>query len=294
MESPTNALAISPTQRYFSDMQNHKLLTREEERELSRQFHQEDDQEALSRLITSNLRLVVKIAKEFWTRGNVPLLDLIQEGNLGLIQAAKKFDPSKQVKFSYYAAFWIKAYIHKYLMDNYRTVRIGTTQSQRKLFFNLRKTTTRLTKMGIDPTPDAIAEKLKVNPKDVLEMQMRLNQPDMSLNAPLHDSEQGGEQVDRFRSPGPSAAKSFERHQLRALVRKNTDQFKEKHLDEREKAILERRILASRPETLQTLGNQFGVSRERIRQVEKRIIEKLRQYLFKHLPDVKQLAFQQP
>ena len=288
MQPSTTARTVSPTKRYFRDMQNHPLLSgREEEKELSRRYHEENDQAALRRLITGNLRLVVKIAKDFWVRGNLPLLDLVQEGNVGLIHAAKKFDPSKQVKFSYYAAFWIKAYINKFMMDNYRTVRIGTTQSQRKLFFNLRKTSARLSQMDIEPTPGTIAKELKVNRKDVLEMQMRLNQPDLSLNAPLQGYEQG-QQVDRFVSPSPSAAERFEKHQINALVRKSTDQFKEKHLNDREKAILERRILANQPDTLRVLGEQFGVSRERIRQVEKRIIEKLRKYMFEKLPDMKQ------
>ena len=287
----TNAQSISPTYRYFQDMRSHSLLSRNEEKELSRRYHEENDQAALSRLITGNLRLVVKIAKEFYARGNVPLLDLIQEGNVGLIKAAEKFDPAKQTKFSYYAAFWIKAYIHKYLMDNYRTVRIGTTQAQRKLFFNLKKTHARLSQMGIDPTPEAIAKELKVRPSDVLEMQMRLDHPDLSLNAPLRDTDQG-ERLDTIRANDLSAAKKVEEHQFLSLVRNKTSQFKSKHLDDREKVILERRILSHDPETLQTLGSQFGVSRERIRQVEKRIIDKLKQYLFKQIPDMKQFAFQ--
>ncbi len=216
MPISTNAASIqnvSPTQRYFRDMQSHNLLSRPEEKELFRRYHEENDQAAFSRLITGNLRLVVKIAKEFWTRGNVPLLDLIQEGNLGLIQAAKKFDPSKKTKFSYYAAFWIKAYINKYMMDNYRTVRIGTTQSQRKLFYNLRKTRDRLTQMGINPSPSAIAKELNVKPKEVLEMQMRLNQPDFSLNAPLH-AENQSEKLDLIHSDGPMVDKQVEKTPL--------------------------------------------------------------------------------
>ncbi len=281
---------MSPTQHYFRDMQNHSLLSRAEEKELFRRYHEENDQEAFSRLITGNLRLVVKIAKDFWTRGNVTLLDLIQEGNIGLIQAAKKFDPSKMTKFSYYSAFWIKAYINKYMMDNYRTVRIGTTQSQRKLFFNLRKTRNRLVQMGINPSPGAIAKELKIKRKEVVEMQMRLDRPDLSLNAPLHADHQS-ERLDFIHSEEPVTDRKVEKYQFILLVRKITRQFKTKHLDEREKAILERRILSNQPETLQTLGSQFGVSRERIRQVEKRIIEKLKNYLFSQVPDIKQFAF---
>lgn len=292
MNASANAQELSPRQRYFRDMQHHALLDRDEEIELSRRYRQENDQNALRQLVNGNLRLVVKIAKEFWSRSEVSLLDLIQEGNVGLIRAAKKFDPAKQTKFSYYAAFWIKAHIHKYLMDNYRTVRVGTTQPQRKLFFNLRKTRSRLERKGIDPTPGTIAKELNVPRKDVIEMEQRLDHPDQSLNAPLRGREHG-ERLDRLRSLSPSVEEILEKRQLKALVRKNTRQFKETYLDSREKAILERRILANRPDTLQKLGERFGVSRERIRQVEKRIIQKLRRYLFKKLPDMKLVAFQQ-
>jgi RNA polymerase sigma-32 factor len=242
-------------------------------------------------LVAGNLRLVVKIAKDFWTRSSVSLLDLIQEGNVGLIRAAKRFDPSKKVKFSYYASFWIKAHIYKYLMDNYRTVRVGTTQNQRKLFFNLSKTRSRLVRKGIEPAPEAIAKELDVSVVAVKEMQMRLDQPDLSLNASLQNREQdAGEQMDRFRSSDPTAAERIEKRQLRSLLRKHIRSLKKRDLDDRERAILERRILAPRPETLQTLGDRFSVSRERIRQLEKRIISKLRRSLFSQMPDLRYLA----
>lgn len=280
-----------PIEPYFREMRHHRLLDREEERDLARRYREANDEGALRRLVQGNLRLVVKIAKAFWRRGGVSLMDLIQEGNVGLIHAAKKFDPAKKVKFSYYAGFWIKAYIHKFLMDNYRTVRVGTTQPQRKLFFNLRKTRARLARQGIDPTAEAVAQALKVRPTDVREMQMRLDHPDLSLNAPLHEPDRE-EQGDRLRSPASSAAERFERRQLSALVHRNTRRFSDEQLDEREKAILDRRILANRPDTLQTLGDRFGVSRERIRQVEKRIIKKLRTYLFEKMPDMRQMVLQ--
>ncbi|MGA6926801.1 MAG: sigma-70 family RNA polymerase sigma factor, partial [Desulfosarcina sp.] len=124
MRSTVKAFSNSTRQVYFRNLQNHKLLDREQEQHLARRFQQTDDQEALRQLIHGNLRLVVKIAKDFWSGSGASFSDLIQEGNVGLILAARKFDPLKKVKFSYYASFWIKAYIHKYLMDNHRTVRI--------------------------------------------------------------------------------------------------------------------------------------------------------------------------
>ena len=129
---------FDPLQRYLTEISNDKLLTREQEKELGIRVMEQGDQDAAYRLVTSNLRLVVKIALEFQRVWMQNLLDLIQEGNIGLMQAVKKFDPYKNVKFSYYASFWIKAYILKFIMDNWRLVKIGTTQGQRKLFFKLR------------------------------------------------------------------------------------------------------------------------------------------------------------
>ncbi len=227
---------------------------------------------------------MVKIAKGFWTGNGVSFTDLIQEGNMGLVQAARKFDPVKQVKFSYYASFWIKAYIHKYLMNNHRSVRIGTTQSQRKLFYNFKKTKTSLMQEGIQPTAEEISKRLNVPKRDVIEMQQRLEHPDISLNDPLRSREHE-EIVDKLISSATAADEKIEEHQLQELVRENVREFK-KQLDPREKEILERRILAVQPVTLKVLGNEYGVSRERIRQVESRIIEKFRNYLLKELPDI--------
>ncbi|BBO83847.1 RNA polymerase sigma factor [Desulfosarcina ovata subsp. sediminis] len=284
MNVTTNASPNSAIQLYLRDMGKYQLLDREEERTLARRVQMKNDQSALDRLVRGNLRLVVKIAKDFWTGGQVSLMDLIQEGNLGLVRAARKFDPRKQVKFSYYASFWIKAYIHKYLMDNHRSVRIGTTQSQRKLFFNLKKTTAQLSREGIEPTPAAIAKRLEVPKKDVVEMQQRLDQADLSLNAPLR-SRENEEGLDRLVDMSTSAEEEVEAVQMQALLQENTRQFK-RGLDARDRAILDRRILADQPDTLQTLGDHFGISRERIRQLEKRIINQLKAYLSARLPDM--------
>jgi RNA polymerase sigma-32 factor len=269
---------------YFRDMSKYGLLGRGEERSLATRFQASHDQEALRRLVRGNLRLVVKIAKEFQAGSQAPLLDLIQEGNMGLVRAARKFDPTREVKFSYYASFWIKAYIHKYLMDNHRSVRIGTTQAQRKLFFNLKKTAYALTREGIDPTPGAIAKRLKVPEKDVIEMQQRLSRPDLSLNAPLRGREHE-ERIDTFADVSDSVEQRVGDTQLQQLVRDNIRRFR-KQIDSRDSAILDQRILAADPATLQALGDQFGISRERIRQLEKRIIRQFKTYLSEHIPDI--------
>ena len=284
MRASIDTLPNSAMQLYFRDMSRYKLLDREEERALALKVQLKNDEKALDRLVRGNLRLVVKIAKDFWAGGRVSFLDLIQEGNMGLVRAARKFDPLKDVKFSYYASFWIKAYIHKYLMDNHRSVRIGTTQAQRKLFFNLKKTKSQLVQEGIEPTPGAIAKRLKVPRKDVIEMQQRLEQPDLSLNTPVRGRE-NTEGIDTLVDASTSVEEQMGDNQLQSLLQSNIRQFK-RRLDKRDRAILDKRILASDPATLQVLGDQFGISRERIRQLEKRIIRQLKIYLSDQIPDM--------
>ena len=289
----TLSIEVEPhtvTQRYFRDLNKYKILDPEKARRLAQRFQQHNDREALGRLVKGNLRLVVKIAKGFWRRNHVTFADLIQEGNLGLVRAAEKFDPRKKVKFSYYATFWIKAYIQKYLMNNHRSVRLGTTQSQRRLFYNLHKTRAKLRRRGIPPTSDAIAEHLEVPEKDVVEMQQRMAAADLSLNAPPA-SRGPEERMDNLVSASNSSEAELEAFQLRSMVRENAGRFR-KHLNAREKDILERRILSEQPVTLAKLGNRHGVSRERIRQVEKKIIDRFRTYLLAKLPDLERHLYE--
>ena len=167
-------VAYDPLQMYLMEIKNYTLLTREEEVELGTRVREKNDKEAAYRLVTSNLRLVVKIAMDFhryWTKS---LLDLIQEGNVGLLQAVRKFDPYRGIKFSYYASFWIKAYMLKFIMENWKLVKIGTTQTQRKLFFNLAKERDKLIAQGFTPEPKLLAERLDVKEKEVEEMSLRL------------------------------------------------------------------------------------------------------------------------
>lgn len=290
MTSSTEAEPQSVTERYFRDVHKHNVLDPEKARRLARRFQRHDDREALGRLVKGNLRLVVKIAKGFGRGNPATFADLIQEGNLGLVRAAQKFDPLKKVKFSYYATFWIKAYIQKYLMNNHRSVRLGTTQSQRRLFYNLRKTSDKLRRRGTPPTSDAIAEHLEVPEKDVVEMQQRMAAADLSLNAP--PAARGSEErMDNLVSTSNSSEAELEVLQLRSMVRENAGRF-QKHLNAREKDILEQRILSERPMTLEKLGNRHGVSRERIRQVEGRIIDRFRTYLLAKLPDLERHLYE--
>jgi RNA polymerase sigma-32 factor len=283
--SPTDlALAkFDPLQRYLQEVGQYKLLSREEETELAIRVREHGDPEAAYRLVTSNLRLVVKIAIEFQRVWMQNLLDLIQEGNIGLMQAAQKFDPYKGVKFSYYASFWIKAYILKFIMDNWRLVKIGTTQVQRKLFFRLKKEKQRLVSEGFDPKPRLLSERLGVSEQEVTDMDQRLAKWEVSLDAPIKEGSEN-ERIEFIATQAPSAETQVAKKEMEAIVREKVDSFK-KDLSEREAYILLNRIFSDTPATLQEIGELYGITRERVRQIENSIIKKMRRHFRREIPD---------
>ncbi|HSN28979.1 MAG TPA: RNA polymerase factor sigma-32, partial [Kofleriaceae bacterium] len=234
---------------------------------------------AARRLVEANLRLVVKIAYEY-RRAHKNLLDLVQEGNIGLIQAVSKFDPYRGVKLSSYAAFWIRAYILKFILNNWRLVKIGTTQAQRKLFFNLRKEREKLEQLGFQPTAALLAEKLDVPEKEVVEMERRLAAPEASLDAPLGASEDGGERtrLDYMPSDDERPDRAVANSEFSKMLKDKLEAFA-KTLEGREQTIFRERWLTDEPKTLQEIGDQYNVSRERARQLEKRMLDRLKKYL---------------
>ncbi|WP_297057547.1 RNA polymerase factor sigma-32 [Thermosulfurimonas sp.] len=274
---------VDPLQRYLAEISKFPLLSREEEERIAKEYYETRDPRLAYKLVTSNLRLVVKIALEFQQFWNRNFLDLIQEGNLGLLQAVRKFDPYRGVKFSYYASFWIKAYILKYIMDNWRLVKIGTTQAQRKLFYNLKKEKERLEALGFKPTPKMLAQRLKVKEKEVIEMEQRLSASDVSLEAPLKDDSEDTYR-DFLRDPSPSVEDRLARDEVLARFSQILHEFG-KTLQDKEKVIFYERLLSEEPLTLQEIGKRFGISRERVRQIEERLLRKLRKYLEERLPD---------
>ena len=274
---------FDPLQRYLSEISRYRLLTRDEEVELGRRVQEEDDMDAAYQLVTSNLRLVVKIALEFQRVWMQNLLDLIQEGNIGLMQAVKKFDPYKNVKFSYYASFWIKAYILKFIMDNWRLVKIGTTQGQRKLFFKLKKEKQRLIEQGFDPKPKLLSQRLGVSEREIVDMDQRLDGWDVSLDSPVKDGSDTGRI--EFVSEGTASAEDrVAKKEIEALLHNKVAEFREQ-MTERELEIFDQRIFSDAPVTLQEIGDRYGISRERVRQIEKNVIKKMRDFFKNEIPD---------
>jgi RNA polymerase sigma-32 factor len=284
-----------PLRAYMAEVARHPVLSREEEHALAVRYRETGDVEAAYRLVASNLRLVVKIAHEY-RRTAFQLLDLVQEGNMGLMQAVKKYDPWKGVKLSSYAAWWIRAYIIRFVMENWRMVKLGTTQAQRKLFFNLSKEREKLLARGVDPTPRLLAKNLQVEEKEVEEMAARMAGEDLSLDAPLPggDEDQRQTRLDRVASSDEAAADDrIGDEQLRRLFREKLDVFSRAVTDEKERFILEHRLLppdGTAPLTLQEVGDRFRLTRERARQIEAKLTGRLRDFLRAEIPDFELLG----
>ena len=283
-----------PLRAYMAEVARHPVLTREEEHELALRFQRTGDVDAAYKLVAANLRLVVKIAHEY-RRTAFQLLDLVQEGNIGLMQAVKKYDPMKGVKLSTYAAWWIRAYIIRFLMDNWRMVKLGTTQAQRKLFFNLSKEREKLLSHGIEPTPRLLAKNLSVEEKDVEEMTARMGSDDLSLDAPLRndDGDSSATKLDRVEASAAPADEALGDDQLRRLFREKLEAFGRTLADERERTLFAKRLLPPdgvEPLTLQEIGSRYGLTRERARQIEAKLTARLRDYLKSEIPDFELLT----
>ncbi|MCF8104981.1 MAG: RNA polymerase factor sigma-32 [Desulfohalobiaceae bacterium] len=273
-------------QLYFREINKFTTLEPEEEFELARRVREDNDQDAAFRLVSSHLRLVVKIAMEFQRRWMKNVLELIQEGNIGLMKAVQKFDPERGIKFSYYAAFWIKAYILKFIMDNWRMVKIGTTQSQRKLFYNLGKEKKRLENLGFDADIETISKNLEVSQEDVSEMAMRMGQADLSLDAPFGE-DGSATRMDMLPALEASPEDRLARSEVGNILHSQLKTILPE-LNEKEKEILLSRLMTSSPVTLREIGSKYGITRERVRQIENRLLEKLKGKLSSSISDFSQ------
>ncbi len=279
----SNVAPGDPLQMYLKEISRFPLLDPEEEKELARRVRDYNDSDAAFRLISSHLRLVVKIAMDFQRRWMQNVLDLIQEGNVGLMRAVQKFDPEKGIKFSYYAAFWIKAYILKFIMDNWRMVKIGTTQAQRKLFYNLNKERQRLQALGYDPTTSALSKSLGVSAEEISEMDQRLSKNDMSLDL-TYGEDSNSTRMDFLPALGPGIEETLADDEISSLLSTHIDTIRPK-LNEKELAILDGRLLSENPQTLREIGEEYNITRERVRQIEARLLQKLKLHLANRIKD---------
>src|SRR5499427_3406902 len=278
-----------PLTAYVQEIRRYPLLTREDEHDLAVQYYKTGDLAAARRLVEANLRLVVKIAHEY-RRAYRNLLDLIQEGNVGLMQAVKKYDPYRGVKLSSYAAWWIRAYILKFILANWRLVKIGTTQAQRKLFFNLRKEREKLEKQGYEVEAKHLAAARDVSEQEVVEMERRLMASETSLDAPVRGDESGGRTQGDFVRAAPTLRPDVqvESGEFGDILKRKLLAFGST-LRDRDLEIFRDRLLNDEPATLVQIAERFGVTRERVRQIEERLKKRLRQYLEGELGDAVQI-----
>lgn len=274
--------------RFLAEVHSYPMLKPEEELELYNKY-KNGDIEAAKMLVKAHLRLVAKIAMEYRSAYH-NVLDLIQEGTLGLMQAVKKFDPEKGARFAHYASWWIKSYILKFIIDNFRLVKIGTTKEQRKLFYNLINEKQKIEAMGYYATPALLSQQLGVKERQIVEMEKRLSQPDVGLQTPVSaGNEKEGTVIEDFIADKAIDSESeVAERQTQDLLNQKFKEFA-KYLDKRELKLFEERLLADAPRTLLDIANEFGITKERVRQLEERLIKKLKGYFKESGVDIEEL-----
>ena len=278
-----------PLRRYLWEIRKFLPLTREEEHDLAIRYQASGDREAAYRLITSNLKLVVKIAM-IYHKVYRNLMDLIQEGNVGLLQALKRFDPNRGTRLPTYAAWWIKAYILKFLLDNARMVKIGTTNERRKILMNLNREKRELEARGITPTAPLLAQSLGVDEKEILLVEQGMTGGDVSLDAPVGAVEDNLHYIDTLHSMEESLDDRIAQGEFREMLEQKFAEF-ERTLSERDRLILKQRLIADAPETLQQIADRYGISREAVRVAEKKLTARLKQFMTDSFGDVLQVEF---
>lgn len=259
---------------YIQTVNRYPLLSLEDEQRYARAWHENEDVEAARKLVVSHLRVVVSVARHYLGYG-LPHADLIQEGNVGLMKAVKRFDPDRGVRLVSFALHWIRAEIHEYVLKNWRLVKVATTKSQRKLFFNLRSLKQSLNALTLKEA-DAMAKELNVSRKDVLEMETRMSGHDMSIDPSVDDGEESYSPLAYLASPDENPAQLLEREQTERVRHEGLSTALE-NLDERSRHIIKARWLTEgEAATLHELAAEYGVSAERIRQIEARALQKMR------------------
>ena len=277
-----------PLQYYLTMVRAIPRLTSDEEHQLALRVREHNDPDAALKLVTANLWLAVSIAFEFRSQFQ-NMLDLIQEGNIGLMRAIQKFDPFRGVPLPAYASYWVRAYIIKYILDNWRLVRVGTTNTRRKLLFNLNKAKRELRDAGIDPTPKRLAEHFSTTEDEVTEVQKSLSAVDVSLETPL-DGEGGHTYADTIGDARHIPARQVEEEEMIGLVKRHIADFA-KGLKDSDRAILQERLMSEDPLTLSEIGEKFGVTREAVRQAEVRLMKRLKKHLQEKIPGISDFSF---
>lgn len=270
---------------YMNQLRRIEVLPEQRQNELARAFVEEGDEEAGKTLIWTNLRLVVSIAKDFHRSSN-DLMELIQQGNLGLSEALTRFDPERGTPFVGYAHYWIRAMILNYLLNQTHPVRLGSSRDSRKLFFNLKKARRAVSREGLEPTPENVAEYLDVDPDEVVRVGQLMDSGGVVyLDAPCFDDEEAPARIDRMEADGPAPEQEATDRVFRDRMADLVDQFEQTLPDERRVTIWRERMIAAEPRYLKDLGAQYDVSKERIRQIEMGIRRRFRAFLQKHLGD---------
>ncbi|MBI3593338.1 MAG: RNA polymerase factor sigma-32 [Nitrospirae bacterium] len=286
-EEDRGVVPFDPLKKYLSEIRKYPFLSREEEVDLARRYREQGDTDAISKLILSHLRMVYFIAMEY-RQGSFPVMDLIQEGNIGLMVAIKKFDPYKGIRVGTYAAWWIRAFILRHIINNFRLVKVGTTQAQRKLFYNLQKEKQKLRALGYDPDVKLLAETLQVKEKEVVEMDQRMGSWEVSLDAPAHD-----ESEEAVGANLPSGEEMLDDQiageELKSLFHEKLLSFQET-LNARDQEILQSRILSEEPLTLLEIAKKNHISKERARQLEEKILKNMKRYMAKEIKDFKLIS----
>jgi len=274
--SGQDLVRYDPVRRYLAEISRFQPLSREEEHELALRYREEGDKEAARILVSANLKMVVRLAFMF-SRFYQNVMDLVQEGNVGLMQAVHRFDPFRDTRLSTYATFWIRAYMIKFLTDNWRLVRVGTTNARRKLLFNLQKEKARLESMGIGYGPKLLAEKFGATEEDIRDIEESIGSSDLSLDQPrAFDSERSF--GDMLADGGEAPEEVLANADFLRVFREKVADFSEE-LDERDRYILENRLVAEDPVTLQEIGERFGITREGSRQVERKLLLRLKEFI---------------
>lgn len=279
----TTIARIDPLTAYLNEVRRYEGLTEEEERELATKLRETGDSSAAYRLTTSHLMLVVRIAMTF-RRQWQNMMDLIQEGNVGLLKAVKNFDPFRGARLSSYATWWIRSYILKYMLDNWRLVRVGTTNARRKLLYNLRKEKEKLERQGYTPTTKLLAEHFGVEESDIIDVQASLGASDVSVDTPMREGEESTPAMLLADHSAETPEQHAEQEQFLNSLKKEIALF-QKELKPIEQEILTDRILSETPRSLQEIGDDHNITREAVRQTEQRILKKFKSYVTENMPD---------